>query len=75
MARVAWRLGVHTTQFEIRKPEINLLERVLELAADEIAKANLSRPFLKIAGVCGPTDQALREAELARKHGYHMWAG
>lgn len=65
-------VGVHTTQFEIRKPEINLLERVLELAADEIAEANLSRPFLKIAGVCGPTDQALREAKLARKHGYHI---
>ncbi|MFB9297011.1 dihydrodipicolinate synthase family protein, partial [Persicitalea jodogahamensis] len=65
-------VGVHTTQFEIRKPEVNLLERVLELAADEIAQAGLSRPFLKIAGVCGPTDQALREAGLARKHGYHM---
>lgn len=65
-------VGVHTTQFEIRKPEINLMERVLELAADEIAAANLSRPFLKVAGVCGPTDQALREAELARKYGYHI---
>lgn len=65
-------VGVHTTQFEIRKPEIGLLERLLELAADEIAVARLSRPFLKVAGVCGPTDQALREAELARKHGYHI---
>ncbi len=65
-------VGVHTTQFEIRKPKIDLLERVLELAAFEIAAANLSRPFLKVAGVCGPTDQALREAELARKHGYHI---
>jgi dihydrodipicolinate synthase/N-acetylneuraminate lyase len=65
-------VGVHTTQFEIRKPEINLLERVLELAADEIEQANLSRPFLKIAGVCGSTEQALREAELARKHGYQI---
>lgn len=65
-------VGVHTTQFEIRKPEINLLGRVLELAADEIASAQLSRPFLKVAGVCGPTDQALREAEMARKYGYHI---
>lgn len=63
-------VGVHTTQFEIRKPEINLLERVLELAADEIATARLSRPFLKIAGVCGPTEQALRESKLAVKYGY-----
>ncbi len=65
-------VGVHTTQFEIRKPEINLLERVLELAAEEIAAAQLTRPFLKVAGVCGPTDQALREAEMARKYGYHI---
>ena len=65
-------VGVHTTQFEIRKPEINLLEKVLELAADEVDAANLTRPFLKIAGVCGPTTQALAEAELARKHGYHI---
>ncbi len=65
-------VGVHTTQFEIRKPEFDLLERVLALAADEIAAAQLSRPFLKVAGVCGPTAQALCEAELARKHGYHI---
>ncbi len=65
-------VGVHTTQFEIRKSEIDLLERVLELAADEIAAAQLSRPFLKVAGVCGPTKQALGEAELAGKHGYHI---
>ena len=65
-------VGVHTTQFEIRKPEVNLLDKVLELAADEITKANLSRPFLKIAGICGPTDQALREADLALRYGYHI---
>ena len=32
-------VGVHTTQFEIRKPEINLLEPVLQIAAEEIEKA------------------------------------
>ncbi len=65
-------VGVHTTQFAIRKPEINLLERVLALAADEITTAGLTRPFLKIAGLCGSTDQALQEASLARKYGYHI---
>ena len=65
-------VGVHTTQFDIRKPEINLLERVLELAAEEVEKARLSRPFLKIAGICGPTAQALREADLAVKHCYSI---
>lgn len=65
-------VGVHTTQFEIRKPEFNLLEAVLQLAAEEIDSASLTRPFIKIAGVCGPTDQAVAEAELAVKHGYHF---
>lgn len=65
-------VGVHTTQFEIRKPEVNLLEPVLRLAAEQIRDANPERPFLKVAGIVGPTAQALREAELAVKHGYHV---
>ena len=65
-------VGVHTTQFEIRKAEFNLLEPVLKLAAEEIEKANLNGPFIKVAGVCGPTAQAIDEAELAVKHGYHF---
>lgn len=65
-------VGVHTTQFEIRKPEFNLLEPVLKLAADEIDAAGLDRPFIKVAGITGPTPQALREAELAARHGYHL---
>jgi hypothetical protein len=65
-------VGVHTTQFEIRHPEVDLLEPVLSIAADEIARAELKQPFIKVAGICGPTDQALREAELAVKHGYHL---
>lgn len=65
-------VGVHTTQFEIRDPEHNLLEPVLRMAAEEVEKAQLDRPFLKIAGVCGPTEQALQEAELARSLGYDL---
>ncbi len=65
-------VGVHTTQFEIRKPEINLLAPVLKIAADEIKKANRSEPFVKVAGIVGPTDAALREAELAIEYGYHL---
>lgn len=65
-------IGVHTTQFEIRKPEFNLLEPVFKIAADEIEKAQLDRPFIKVAGICGPTDAALGEAELAVKYGYHL---
>ena len=36
-------LGVHTTQFEIRKPEIGLFEPVLALAAEEMDRADASR--------------------------------
>ncbi|MBS1735466.1 MAG: dihydrodipicolinate synthase family protein [Bacteroidetes bacterium] len=65
-------VGVHTTQFEIREPECNLLEPVLQLAAEEIEHAKLDRSFIKVAGICGPTNQAIKEAELAVKYGYHL---
>ena len=65
-------MGVHTTQFEIRKPEINLLETVLRLAAEEIDKAELKRPIIKVAGIAGPTEQAINESHLALKYGYHL---
>ncbi|MCM3576267.1 dihydrodipicolinate synthase family protein [Mesobacillus subterraneus] len=65
-------VGVHTTQFEIRDPEFNLYERVLRLAVEEINKKNLTRPFIKIAGICGPADQAVEEAQIAKGLGYDM---
>jgi len=64
--------AVHSTQFEIRLPEINLFEKVLETTAEEVDKAALARPFLKIAGICGPTYQAAMEAEVAAGYGYHL---
>lgn len=60
-------VGVHTTQFEIRDPPIGLFEPVLALAADT-ARA---QDAILIAGICGPTDQAAREAQIARRLGYH----
>jgi len=65
-------VGVHTTQFAIRHPAISLLEPVLKTAAEEIENAALNRPFIKVAGICGPTEQALKEAELAVNYGYHI---
>jgi hypothetical protein len=65
-------VAVHTTQFEIRDPEINLYERILALAADEVSRIQLHRPFIKVAGVSGPTAQAVDEAMLARKYGYDL---
>lgn len=65
-------VGVHTTQFEIRDPAINLFEPVLKIASEEINRANLERPFIKIAGICGDVNQAVDEALLANKYGYDI---
>ncbi|GGV97592.1 dihydrodipicolinate synthetase [Streptomyces gelaticus] len=62
-------VAVHTTQFEIREPGIGLLAPVLELAAETI-DAEAGRPFIKVAGACGHTAQAVSEAELAASLGY-----
>ena len=43
-------VGVHTTQFEIRDPDVQLFEPVLKLAAEEIDCSN--RFLLKVAGIC-----------------------
>ncbi len=66
-------VGVHTTQFAIRNPEIGLYEPVLTLAAEEMERADLTggQPVVRIAGLCGPTRQAVQEATLALDLGYH----
>jgi dihydrodipicolinate synthase/N-acetylneuraminate lyase len=69
-------VGVHTTGFRIHDPDVGLYRPVLQLAA-ETADAWLARdgstarPFVKVAGLVGRTDQALREAAIARELGYH----
>lgn len=65
-------VGVHTTQFEIRDAEFNLYERILKIAVEEINKRKLEKPFIKIAGVCGKVNQALEEAQIAKRLGYDM---
>src|SRR5437773_8906734 len=57
-------VGVHTTQFEIRDPRHGLLEPVLELAAEtaRASDAASGRRTVLVAGVCGRTGQAVREA-------------
>jgi len=67
-------VGVHTTQFAIRDPQVGLLEPVLALAADEFNLLDRRReePLVRIAGICGPTLQAIREAQLARELGFHV---
>jgi dihydrodipicolinate synthase/N-acetylneuraminate lyase len=60
-------VGVHTTQFAIR--EVGLYEPVLRIAA-EAAAEQATRPIL-VAGAIGRTEQAVREARIARGLGYH----
>ena len=66
-------VGVHTTQFGIRHPAIGLFAPVLQLAAEELNRAEVKRaePLVRIAGVCGTTDPALAEARVAAGLGYH----
>jgi hypothetical protein len=61
-------VGVHTTQFAIR--EVGLYRPVLELAAETAANWT-TRPLALVAGLSGPTKQALAEADIAQGIGYH----
>ncbi|NIR51466.1 dihydrodipicolinate synthase family protein [candidate division KSB1 bacterium] len=67
-------VGVHTTQFEIHEPEVGLYQPVLELAAETLDSVTNStgKYHIRIAGITGPTDQAVREARLAVDLKYHL---
>lgn len=57
-------VGVHTTQFAIR--QVGLFEPVLSLSAEQARDHDVVR----VAGVIGPTAQAVREAGVAAGLGY-----
>ncbi|EDY81562.1 hypothetical protein VDG1235_1180 [Verrucomicrobiia bacterium DG1235] len=67
-------VGVHTTQFEIREPQFDLYQPVLELAAEAMNAYGEgdTKLFVKVGGIAGRTAQAVAEAELAAGLGYHM---
>jgi dihydrodipicolinate synthase/N-acetylneuraminate lyase len=67
-------VAVHTTQFAIRDPSVALLEPVLALAIDVVRRHEADRRtrLVSVAGVCGPTAQAVAEAALARRLGYDL---
>ena len=58
-------VGVHTTQFAIR--EAGLYRPVLELAAETAANWT-SRPLALVAGLVGPTAQAVDRSEDRARH-------
>lgn len=65
-------VGVHSTQFEIRKKEIGLFEPVLQQTSQFIDEWSLrtGKKILKVGGICGRTEQALYEAEFEVRNGY-----
>jgi dihydrodipicolinate synthase/N-acetylneuraminate lyase len=67
-------VGVHTTQFAIRRPGVGLYRPVLELAAETASRweAESGKRIARVAGVIGPTGQAVREAAIAAELGYHL---
>jgi hypothetical protein len=66
-------VGVHTTQFAIRLPEVDMYRPVLEIAREEfnLFANKTKKPVIRIAGVIGGTDQAVQEAQLALETKYH----
>ena len=64
--------AVHTTQFEIRDPQYQLLAPVLQTVVSEIDRYEKmsGKTLVRIAGVCGESSQACSEAELAKQLGY-----
>ncbi len=65
-------IAVHTTQFEIRLPEFNLFEPVIKIVSEEMDRyeKESGRTVVKVAGVCGEVEQAVREATLLKSYGY-----
>ena len=62
-------VAVHTTQFEIRNPEINLFKTVVKTVIDEIElfEKKYNKVIVKIVGVCGKIEQAVSEANFAKE--------
>jgi dihydrodipicolinate synthase/N-acetylneuraminate lyase len=67
-------VGVHTTQFAIRDPRVGLFEPVLRLALETVCEweRRNGKRVVKVAGVCGVTEQATREAAFAKEIGYDV---
>ena len=64
-------VAVHTTQFEIRKPEVGLFEPVLRVTKEEMDayEARTGKTLVRVAGACGEAEQACAEARTAKAHG------
>ncbi len=65
-------VAVHTTQFEIRDKGVELFEPLLRLASEEMDAyaQRTGHTVVRVAGVCGPAEQAVAEAEAAVRLGF-----
>ena len=63
-------VGVHSTQFAIRDPKIDLFDSVLKSVSKELDSLGCHE-IVRIAGICGDKYQAIEEAEMALHLGYH----
>jgi len=65
-------VAVHTTQFEIRKPEFDLFETVCSVVIDEVCsfEKETGKTIVKVGGVCGKTPQTMAEAGILKNLGY-----
>ena len=64
--------AVHSTQFEIRLPHINLFERVIAAVSEETERfeKQTGKTIVRVCGVCGGIEQAVSEARTAKKYGF-----
>ncbi|MBG0861011.1 MAG: dihydrodipicolinate synthase family protein [Bacteroidales bacterium] len=67
-------VAVHTTQFAIRLPGVNLFIPLLEIAREEFDMFSMQtrKPVIRIAGAIGRTGQAMKEAEAAARNGFNV---
>ncbi len=65
-------VAVHTTQFEIRKPEVGLFEPVLRVTKEEMDayETRTGKTLVRVAGACGEAEQACAEARTAKALGF-----
>jgi dihydrodipicolinate synthase/N-acetylneuraminate lyase len=65
-------VGVNPSGLRLHDPKGGLLEPVLELAMETARDWKKDQLLVMIAGITGKTQQAVKEAELARGLGYHI---
>ncbi|MEM1610240.1 MAG: hypothetical protein QXQ57_01170 [Sulfolobales archaeon] len=66
-------IAVHTTQFKVHDDFEGMYKPLLKLTSEVIdeCEKNIGRRIIRIAGIVGETEQAVREARVAYDLGYH----